>query len=349
MSESNSINSTVYKTKEALSSILEKLKSAKDKKFVFLLIGRTGVGKSSTINSLMGKEIAQVGHYEPTTMKVKYYESEINGIDFTVIDTPGLCDEIEEAGNDEKYLEDMRSKVKHIDSMWFVSRLDDTRVTADEKRGIKLISNTFSPKVWEHAVIVFTHANSMAEPRYQEALEKRTELIKREIGKYASANIVDSIPSVGVDNTSKTTPDKEEWLGELYTKVFLRISDHGIIPFLMATADSVNPPQTKPQANKQNNNNSHSNNSHSHSTREHNRSFHTDTFGKTQKEEKWQEPRIKINEVQKKVIRKKIIDAGIIPTLATTGSVIGAGFGPVGAAIGGAVGAVVGFIAWLGF
>jgi small GTP-binding protein len=106
---------------------------------VLLLVGRTGVGKSSTINSLIDKEIAKVGGYEATTMEVQGYDLKINDVNFTVFDTPGLCDDFEEEGNDEKYLQLMQSQVKEIDSMWFVSRLDETRVTADEKRGIKLI------------------------------------------------------------------------------------------------------------------------------------------------------------------------------------------------------------------
>ncbi len=186
MSENTSTTFTLDKAKNFLSSFIEQVKLARGKNFVFLLVGRTGVGKSSTVNSLMGKQIAKVGHYEATTIEVESYQSEINGIDFTVVDTPGLCDEIEEEGNDEKYLERMRSKVKQIDSLWFVSRLDETRVTADEKRGIKLISDAFSPKVWEHAVIIFTYANSVEEARYREALNKRTELIKKEIAKYTS-------------------------------------------------------------------------------------------------------------------------------------------------------------------
>ncbi|HEY9692631.1 MAG TPA: hypothetical protein V6D15_10515 [Oculatellaceae cyanobacterium] len=47
------------------------------------------------------------------------------------------------------------------------------------------------------------------------------------------------------DNTISTTPDGEEWLPELYTKVFQRISDRGVDPFLLATAESVNPQQVK--------------------------------------------------------------------------------------------------------
>lgn len=334
MSANNSLSSTVDKAKDFLSSFVDKVKLARGKKFTFLLVGRTGVGKSSPVNSLMGKSIAQVGHYEPTTMGVESYDSEINGIDFTVIDTPGLCDDLEEEGNDEKYLERMRSKVEQIDSMWFVSRLDETRVTADEKRGIKLISNAFSPKVWEHAVIIFTYANSLEEARYREALDKKTELIEKEIGKYTSAEVAESIPSVAVDNMSKTTPDGKEWLGELYTQVFIRISERGILPCLIATANRIKPLQSK--ANKQ----------HFNNAKDSNWRFYADKSGNTQEaKEEQEDPRININDVQKDLIKEKIIDAGIIPALA--GASIGGAFSPAGAALGGAVGAVVGLVAWI--
>ena len=314
------------KANDVLSSVIDKFqRAARTNKLVFLLVGRTGVGKSSTVNSLMGKPIALVGDYEATTMEVEYYESNFNGIEFMVVDTPGLCDDIESEGNDEKYLARMRSKVPQVDSMWFVSRLDDTRVTADEKRGIKLISEAFTPEIWKHAVIVFTYANSVGEARYQEALSKRTELIKKEIAKYATTKLANDIPSLAVDNTSKATPDGEEWLGELYTKVFVRISARGIIPFLMATAERITPQRFENNTDKQT----------SDSAKAPNWKFH-------------EEPaRISTTAVQKEIIKSRIIDAGIIPSLVAAGAGIGAVFGPAGAAIGGAIGAVVGLIGWL--
>ena len=71
--------------------------------FTFLLVGRAGVGKSSSINSLMDKEVATVGHHEPTTMTVVSYDHEVDGIKFKFVDTPRLCDDLPEKGNDARF------------------------------------------------------------------------------------------------------------------------------------------------------------------------------------------------------------------------------------------------------
>ncbi|MEH2393607.1 MAG: GTPase [Nostoc sp.] len=217
----------------------DKVKRIIEKKFLFVLVGRTGVGKSSTINNLLDSQAAKVGDYEATTMSATLHTHEINGVKFAIVDTPGLCDELEEVGNDQQYLELINSKKTQMDSMLFVSRLDETRVSSDEKRGIKLISENLGTKVWEYSVIVFTFANSVTASRYQEALDKRTELIRREIAKYIGEEKADKIPSVAVDNKSKTTPDGKTWLGEFFTKVFLRASESGSLPLAAAMKDSL--------------------------------------------------------------------------------------------------------------
>jgi GTPase SAR1 family protein len=240
-------NSLQEESKNFLEKLTEKFKNERNKKFTFLLVGRTGVGKSSTVNSLMGESVAPVGEYEPTTMEVKSYESEIGGVKFTIIDTPGLCDDLEEKGNDYDYLERIRLDVDRIDLMWFTTRLDDTRVYSDEKRGIKLISEAFKPKIWEQAIIVFTFADNVGYDRYPIALEKRTELIRKEIAKYAGVAIANNIPSIAVDNLSEFTPDGERWLGELYTQVYTRMAREGAGAFFMSTVERIQPPKIEPE------------------------------------------------------------------------------------------------------
>lgn len=231
------------KARDFLERLTNRLQDQVGDEFTFLLIGRTGVGKSSTINSLMGEEVARVGDYEPTTMEIEFYNNEINGVNFTVIDTPGLCDDLEEKGNDYDYLEKMRSEIDEVDCMWFVSRLDETRVTRDEKEGIKLISEAFGKEIWEKAIIVFTFAGNVAPEKYRTALKERTRLIRQEITKYAGTAIAENIPSVAVDNTQPTTPDKKKWLNKLYTQVYVSMSTQSSLPFLMSTIHRIKRPE----------------------------------------------------------------------------------------------------------
>ncbi|MBW4563995.1 MAG: 50S ribosome-binding GTPase [Mojavia pulchra JT2-VF2] len=316
--------------KDFIADIIEKLQAQRGNKFIFLLVGRTGVGKSSTINSLMGTEIAKVGDYEPTTMEIKPYNSDIKGVNFTVIDTPGLCDDIEEAGNDYKYLELMRSNVSQVDSMWFVSRLDETRVTSDEKRGIKLISEAFKSTIWQNAVIVFTFAGNIDASKYELALKKRTELIRNEIAKYTGIGIANNIPSVAVDNKSETTPDGEKWLAELYTQVYARMSAKGAAPFLMATVERVKPPKKEKEVVKE--------------------VIYVPTPVRNPDPEetaKYSRP-IELNDRQAEIVRNKTSDVLQFTVAgASVGAAFGAIAGPAGAAIGGAIGGVIGFFGGL--
>lgn len=243
---SKKLNSAIMDGKESISSIMnnfvnsliEVLEISRNEKFVYLLVGRTGVGKSSTINALMGKQVAATSRRKPTTMDVTFYDNEINGVSFTVIDTPGLCDDVIEEGNDYKYVELISSKVNKIDLIWFVTPIYETRIRRDELDGIKIITEAFGSDVWKHSIIVFTFADK-ADEDYLEQLQERTEDIQSAIAKYTGIEIASKIPSVAVDNKNETTPDGKVWLAELYTKVFVRMSERATIPFLLTTVQRL--------------------------------------------------------------------------------------------------------------
>jgi predicted GTPase len=199
------------------------------KRLIFFAVGRTGWGKSSTVNSLVGEEVCKVNDYEPETLDVTGYDFEVNGVKGTVFDTPGLCDG---TGNDEMYINQIRSKVKDPDCMLYVTRLDEIR-TENDKRVIKIISELFDLKVWENTVIVFTFANNVQPSVYEKTLNEKTRIIRQLVAECLPNNeVADRIPVVAIDNTTKRTPDGKKWLAELVTAVVERVSKEGTIALL---------------------------------------------------------------------------------------------------------------------
>ena len=220
------ISEMKYLSDATKSNIIQKIYQS----FGFMLVGRTGVGKSSTINSLMGQHVATVGDSEPTTFQVSPYLLRKSGVDFTIWDTPGLCDALDNA-NDQQYMEQISERVDEVDCLWFVSRLDETRLSSDEQYALLLITNTLGADIWDRSLIVFTHAcNWSVESRFEEALRERTAVVKEYIEKITQRN-QDNLASVAVDNASDKLPNNEPWLSELFTKVIEQASNKGSIAF----------------------------------------------------------------------------------------------------------------------
>ena len=77
----------------------------KAKELNFIVIGHTGIGKSTLINGLIGEEVAKVEEGLTTsgvTTKVQPYSRKIDEIKVVVYDSPGLEDG---SGKDKAYLE----------------------------------------------------------------------------------------------------------------------------------------------------------------------------------------------------------------------------------------------------
>jgi len=215
------------------------LKRSRTHRVNFLLVGRTGVGKSSTINSLLGRELLPVGDFEPTTMAVEKHDATVEGVPICVIDTPGLCDDLEAKGNDAAYLELIRRDAKEVHCVWFVTRLDETRVRSDEKRAIQVLTEGLGVKIWDHAMIVFTFADAVPEDRYEAYLNKRTELIRSAVAASIGPQKAARIPSVGVTNKGLMTPDGRYWSGHLLATVASVLPSDRVVTIIQAVKDRL--------------------------------------------------------------------------------------------------------------
>jgi len=227
--------------------------SAITKTFSILIVGRTGTGKSSTINSLFGEEVAPVGGMIPVTSKVEFFDCEINDGTVRLYDTPGLCDSAD-MSNDDAYIAAIKAVLPSIDLVVFITPLNETRVSRDERIALRSLSAAIGKELWENMIVVFTFACSQlpGNADFQPFLTSRIGAFKEFAAQISSKNIANSLPFLAVDNSSKVTPDGCEWIPELFTIVVERCSASGVMPFVKALASDVGSADNSDEAHSRN-------------------------------------------------------------------------------------------------
>ena len=135
------------------------------KKNGFIITGKTGAGKSTFINMLLGKQQAKVERslIRVTTESQVYYHRLKNGKCISIVDTPGLSDtDINEEDIDKKHLKNIEETISkekiHIKGMLFLVNFQDERFDASEQEALLNYNKIFPlKKFWDHLVIIFTH------------------------------------------------------------------------------------------------------------------------------------------------------------------------------------------------
>jgi small GTP-binding protein len=189
----------------------------------FLVVGRTGVGKSSFINSIVGHNVASTSRYEACTKFIQNYTCRNNLGDICIIDTPGLAEDDIEC--DRKYLEMIKDSVDFtkIDALIYVSRLDETRFRPEEKQTIHLLTEKLGALIWNKAWLTFTFAASVPKESRHIATINRKEQIENFV-RIVTSEYGLNPPFQGfkiklrVDNTSKTWTSKSIPIMSVLTK-----------------------------------------------------------------------------------------------------------------------------------
>ena len=122
--------------------------------------GKTGTGKSTLINGIVGSEVAPEGdNLHAETTRVQMYQLKIGSILVKVWDSPGLQDGTE---NEEEYLKDIKSNCcGNVDLFMYCVDMSQTRFVPGncDIKAMQKLSQTLGEEMWKNTLFVLTFAN----------------------------------------------------------------------------------------------------------------------------------------------------------------------------------------------
>ncbi|XP_057518341.1 translocase of chloroplast 34 [Amaranthus tricolor] len=226
-------------TQTKLLELLGKLKQEHVDSLTILVLGKGGVGKSSTVNSVIGESVVAVSAFQSEVSRPVMVSRTRAGFTLNIIDTPGL---VEGGYVNDRAIDMIKGFLldKTIDVLLYVDRLDSYRMDTLDKQIIKAITDSFGKGIWDRAAIVLTHAQFSPPDRlsYEDFFGRRSEsflnVVRSGAGIKKQDTLASSMPVVLVENSvrcnknddgEKILPSGVSWIPNLVKTIIDVVSN----------------------------------------------------------------------------------------------------------------------------
>ncbi|PWZ18976.1 Translocase of chloroplast 159, chloroplastic [Zea mays] len=193
-----------------------------------LVLGKTGVGKSATINSVFGEEKSKTDAFSSATTNVREIIGDVDGVKIRIIDTPGLRPNVMDQGSNRKILAAVKKYTKKCppDIVLYVDRLDSLSRDLNDLPLLKTITSVLGSSIWFNAIVALTHAASAppeglngAPMTYEVLMAQRSHIIQQSIRQAAGdmrlmnpVALVENHPSCRKNREGqKVLPNGQSW------------------------------------------------------------------------------------------------------------------------------------------